>query len=251
MSLNERLKKLREDKELTMEQLANNLGVSSKGDISRWENGNITPRVKTLKKYSDYFGVSIDWLKYGEPMERVIEVITEKLNREKVVISLLKNHDNKTLEDITNAHDKKSKDLIKELQTVYDFNNESMYIADTLVSLLEKIAFLTGDSFHDVLSELLSEYEDTFVKNATPSYKFDVIVNNFYLLALSECDSAEFQYDMLIKSERKHKVDNIYYQKNKNKIIEALNKYNEKDVDDGTTQAILTLLNHNHRDEED
>ena len=57
------IKKLREEKGLSMSQLAKELNTT-KSSVNMWENGNCIPREQTLVKLSDYFNVSIDHL-YG------------------------------------------------------------------------------------------------------------------------------------------------------------------------------------------
>ena len=55
------LKQLREEKGLTQELLAHELGLSS-GSIGNYEQGSREPRNKIMRKIADYFGVSIDYL---------------------------------------------------------------------------------------------------------------------------------------------------------------------------------------------
>ena len=57
----DRLKYLRQSKELNQVQLAEKLGVK-KQSISNWENDNIMPSVDMLIKIADYFRVSTDYL---------------------------------------------------------------------------------------------------------------------------------------------------------------------------------------------
>ena len=56
MIFNERLKYLRQSKELNQVQLADKLGVK-KQSISNWENDNIMPSVDMLERIADYFKV--------------------------------------------------------------------------------------------------------------------------------------------------------------------------------------------------
>jgi len=56
----ERLKQLRKEKDLTIEQLASNLG-SAKSTISRYENGR-EPKADILQLLAEYFNVSVDYL---------------------------------------------------------------------------------------------------------------------------------------------------------------------------------------------
>jgi len=56
-----RLKYLRQSRELNQVQLADKLGVT-KQSISNWENDNIMPSVEMLEKVADFFQVSTDYL---------------------------------------------------------------------------------------------------------------------------------------------------------------------------------------------
>ena len=60
-----RLKEIREEKQLTQKQLANQLGVKQ-NSISQWETGRSYPSVEILIKLSDLFGCTIDELVKGE-----------------------------------------------------------------------------------------------------------------------------------------------------------------------------------------
>lgn len=56
-----RIKYLRQSKELSQVQLAEKLGVA-KQSVSNWENDNIMPSIEMLEKIADYFNVSTDYL---------------------------------------------------------------------------------------------------------------------------------------------------------------------------------------------
>lgn len=82
--LGSKLKKARENKRLTQQQVADKLGVSN-GAISGYERGYRDPDTDTLKSLADLYEVSLDWLngrdeKEGEytlPEEVVSKVIRE------------------------------------------------------------------------------------------------------------------------------------------------------------------------------
>lgn len=59
------LKLLRKEKNLTQEQLAEQLGVSTI-TVSRWENGNNMPDISLLSEIAEFYDVSIPELIYGE-----------------------------------------------------------------------------------------------------------------------------------------------------------------------------------------
>lgn len=60
-TLSNRLKSLRKEKGLTLEQMATDLGTT-KVTLSRYENGVREPKGETLNLIANYFNVSIDYL---------------------------------------------------------------------------------------------------------------------------------------------------------------------------------------------
>lgn len=75
-NFNDVFKMLRKQKNLTQEQIAEALGVSSQA-ISKWETNTSYPDISLLPIIADYFGVSIDYLfghdtgKQKEEIERI------------------------------------------------------------------------------------------------------------------------------------------------------------------------------------
>ena len=61
LTLYENIKKLRKNKGMTQEELAEFLGVTV-GAVSKWENGNNTPDIVMLTILADFFDVSVDVL---------------------------------------------------------------------------------------------------------------------------------------------------------------------------------------------
>lgn len=82
--LGSKLKKARENKRLTQQEVADKLGVSN-GAISGYERGYRDPDTDTLKSLADLYEVSLDWLKgrdekegeYTLPEEVILKVIRE------------------------------------------------------------------------------------------------------------------------------------------------------------------------------
>ena len=56
-----RIKELRKGKGMKQTDLARQLGVTQ-GALSGWENENYEPDIKALKKMSEIFGVSVDYI---------------------------------------------------------------------------------------------------------------------------------------------------------------------------------------------
>lgn len=64
----ERIRNLRLAKGLTMDELANEIGVT-KSRVNMWENAGSVPKEDVLIKLSRFFGVSVDYLLGNDDME--------------------------------------------------------------------------------------------------------------------------------------------------------------------------------------
>ena len=80
------LAELRKEKNLTQEELGEQIGVTNK-TVSRWENGNYLPPVEILQMLSRLYNVSINELLTGE---RLDETLYKKNAEEYIVADLMK-----------------------------------------------------------------------------------------------------------------------------------------------------------------
>ncbi|MBQ7933169.1 MAG: helix-turn-helix domain-containing protein [Lachnospiraceae bacterium] len=71
----ENLKRIREEKGITQQTLADRLYVTRQA-VSRWEGGSRYPDLMTAKKMAKYFGVSMDELVSDDDMQEVVEKAT-------------------------------------------------------------------------------------------------------------------------------------------------------------------------------
>ena len=82
MKLNfaENIKRLRKEKEITQEKLADQLGVSAQS-VSRWELGICYPDLEMLPSIANYFGVTVDFLLSNDTIskEKDYEIFCERL----------------------------------------------------------------------------------------------------------------------------------------------------------------------------
>lgn len=78
MEMREILKKLRENNNLTQEQMAERVMVTRQA-VSRWENGETQPNTDTLKLLSQEFNISINTL-LGSPRQLVCQCCGMPLN---------------------------------------------------------------------------------------------------------------------------------------------------------------------------
>lgn len=65
-SIGDRIRQLREHRELSQEALARAVHAKSSSDVSRWERGLVAPRAENLLRLADALGVSVDYLLGGE-----------------------------------------------------------------------------------------------------------------------------------------------------------------------------------------
>lgn len=59
--INETIARLRKQKGITQEELANSLGVTNQA-VSKWESAQCCPDISLLLDIADYFGVTLDTL---------------------------------------------------------------------------------------------------------------------------------------------------------------------------------------------
>lgn len=77
MNFNEKLYKLRKEKNLTQEELAEALFVSRTA-VSKWESGRGYPNIDSLKAIAKFFGVTVDELLSGDELLTIAEKDTEQ-----------------------------------------------------------------------------------------------------------------------------------------------------------------------------
>lgn len=64
-TVGDRLKQLRESKQMTQAETAKAVEAATRGVIANWEADKTTPRPQFLQAYANYFDVSKDWIING------------------------------------------------------------------------------------------------------------------------------------------------------------------------------------------
>lgn len=84
--IGESIRRLRKEKKLTLEELANNLNSMypdtlnfNKGKLSKWENEKEEPKLSSIRIIADYFGISIDSMYTGDTQNNIL-TLYNKLN---------------------------------------------------------------------------------------------------------------------------------------------------------------------------
>lgn len=140
--ISENIRKLRLEREITQETLADFLGVTFQS-VSRWERGEGYPDITMLPEIAEFFKVSVDEL-----------LGVNKAKNEAELVKLLEEHDR-------HFRDEKSMwDSINKLKEKYpsDFRVQLRYMSMLLT--------VGGDSFADYEPKILSIYEN-IQKNCT------------------------------------------------------------------------------------
>lgn len=79
------IKKAREAKGLSQEQLAERLNVTRQA-VSNWERGKSEPDIETLQRLSDVLEISVEELIYGETKKRVSKDISIKIGSDGLTV---------------------------------------------------------------------------------------------------------------------------------------------------------------------
>lgn len=89
-SLGERIRQLREESEMTGEQLGKKLNVS-KQSISKWENDTSNPDIDTIRKIASIFNTTVDYLSGNSDIRNpyITEGIEIKEEQEKYNVTKL------------------------------------------------------------------------------------------------------------------------------------------------------------------
>lgn len=82
------LKKIREERDMSQEQLAELLNTS-KQNISRYERGEVTPKITTAARFAELLGVSLNELNGDEGVTDAPAVLDESAARREDVMRLL------------------------------------------------------------------------------------------------------------------------------------------------------------------
>lgn len=84
--IGERIHSLRTAKNISMDELAQNIGAGGKSTINTWEKGITLPRSNFLLQLSKYFGVSVNYLKYGSLKNYLIDLVVNDWDKKDSII---------------------------------------------------------------------------------------------------------------------------------------------------------------------
>lgn len=211
-----KINSLRQEKNLTLKELADILGVSE-ATVSRWENGKSDIRGKNLKKLSDFFDVSESYLlgyieipslpnrlrELRKEKKLSIEQLSTKVGIDEGRIIALESR-----EDFKNI--KKNDAYYSDVKKLADFFNTTIDYLEGRVGYKEDIFFT------DLASAIFSEFS---------SLAFSTIATMKYLSEESQIKILEYSRFIAIEEARKLKTweENPYLYRNAKRHISAIN----------------------------
>jgi transcriptional regulator with XRE-family HTH domain len=124
--LHEQIKRMRERRGISQEELANRLGLT-RGRLSMYEIGKREPDVDTLSKMADFFGVSLDVLTDRNEVSKGLkgESLADELPRatpeERDFADWVKDHISQTFfYDFDTAPEERKEQLIADIRYLYE-----------------------------------------------------------------------------------------------------------------------------------
>lgn len=211
-----KINSLRQEKNLTLKELADILGVSE-ATVSRWENGKSDIRGKNLKKLSDFFDVSESYLlgyierpslpnrlrELRKEKKISIEQLSAKVGIDEGRIIALESR-----EDFQNI--KKNDAYYSDVKKLADFFNTTIDYLEGRVGYKEDIFYT------DLASAIFSEFS---------SVAYSTIATMKYLSEESQIKILEYSRFIAIEEARKLKTweENPYLYRNAKRHISAIN----------------------------
>lgn len=159
-----RIHDLRTNKNISMEELAQQIGAGGKSTINTWEKGVTLPRSQYLLKLADYFNVSLDYLKYGSLKNYLIDLLiydfySENSITEEQLTNYLKVATNYDRFENGIPFSDISPDKIEDFYK----NNEISFIANAISDNYSDISKFLGDTLkYDNDIEILNRMNDWF-----------------------------------------------------------------------------------------
>lgn len=149
MSIGSTIKRLRREKDITQEQLAGYLGITSRA-ISQWECDRTAPDISQLPALCHIFNVSSDVL-LGIDIDKTNEAIQDYLNKAKVAL-----YDGKFEENA---------EILREANRRFPKSYKVMYeLADALVNVYSRKGIQEYDDVFTLCNCILNECTDSIIR---------------------------------------------------------------------------------------
>ena len=211
-----KINSLRQEKGLTLKELADILGVSE-ATVSRWENGKSDIRGKNLKKLSDFFDVSESYLLGYIERPSLPNRLRELRKEKKISIEQLSTKVGIDEGRIIALESREDFQNIKKNDAYYSDVKKLAGFFNTTIDFLEGQVGYKEDIFYsDLASAIFSEFS---------SLAFSTIATMKYLSEESQRKILEYSRFIAIEEARKLKTweENPYLYRNAKRHISAIN----------------------------
>ena len=211
-----KINSLRQEKNLTLKELADIFGVSE-ATVSRWENGKSDIRGKNLKKLSDFFDVSESYLLGYIERPSLPNRLRELRKEKKISIEQLSTKVGIDEGRIIALESREDFQNIKKNDAYYSDVKKLAGFFNTTIDYLEGQVGYKEDIFYtDLASAIFSEFS---------SLAFSTIATMKYLSEESQRKILEYSRFIAIEEARKLKTweENPYLYRNAKRHISAIN----------------------------
>ena len=218
-----RLKQLRKEKGLTLDEIQNKTGIK-RGTYNNYENGVTEPKLETWQKLADFFGVSVPYLQGIEPDFK--DVLLNTLNKNCVKNDLLNVSIKTYLKSI-----KADKLPLPFYELIYGLKEEEPTASEQKVInkswvkffdflFNDKTLFLFEDSEQDHVHTIITKIRDTLMENGGTEISEYYYKETFPKIR-AFIDNMNVKGGAMFNS----KAD---ISKNISNVIDALNKFNNE-----------------------
>ena len=211
-----KINSLRQEKNLTLKELADILGVSE-ATVSRWENGKSDIRGKNLKKLSDFFDVSESYLLGYIERPSLPNRLRELRKEKKISIEQLSTKVGIDEGRIIALESREDFQNIKKNDAYYSDVKKLAGFFNTTIDFLEgQVGYKEDIFFTDLASAIFSEFS---------SVAYSTIATMKYLSEESQRKILEYSRFIAIEEARKLKTweENPYLYRNAKRHISAIN----------------------------
>ena len=182
-ALGQRIKSIRQDKGLTMEEFGKFFDNASKGVISNWEKGSNIPNNTRLKMIAQFGGISVDELLYGDYQARIKKILLDKpdIDEERIEFFLKffidSNNKYPTKEEIFEQYDKLMESVDSTAKKMVAQKLLAYHIRHSEELLFDFLKDSPKDLDHNNVNLALSE-----LSNAATNYEtyFDKAIDEVY-----------------------------------------------------------------------
>lgn len=174
-SVGQRLKYKRQEKGMTLEQVAQYVGAYSRATVGNWEKGKTLPKYHFLEKFSVLFGVSIDWIKYGELTDYIYNILDREMKEKYKSLfntPIYKKFNGNELDIFSYISDKSTESLINTSNINEDIFEESQNAIkrDELYSKISTLSTQMANDWGERKKERYPNKED--IKNMYLSLRY-------------------------------------------------------------------------------